>query len=134
MGVLLMWRKIFAAERGAHHSGQGQMGAVEIPEPDVVEPEVVVLRQPFGSFAILPNPIAEPILQLLLFLSGGNRLLLIDGSSAFGVIVVGSRRAPIQRLLDQVGSAEAGSPIRGRVIDHVFRGVIGFYDPSSDCL
>ena len=61
-GVLLVWREVFAAERCAHHSGQRQMGAVEIPEPDVIEPEVVVLRQPFGSFAILPNPIAKPIL------------------------------------------------------------------------
>ena len=61
-GVLLVRRKVFAAERGAHHSGQRQMGAVEIPEPDVVEPEVVVLRQPLCAFAILPNPIAKPIL------------------------------------------------------------------------
>src|ERR1017187_576151 len=99
------------------------MRPVEIPEPDVVEPEVVVLSQSLGSFAILPNPIPKPILQLLLFLSGGNRLLLIDGALAFGGLVVGSRRAPIQRLLDQVGSAEAGSPIRRRVADHEFRGV-----------
>ena len=45
------------------------MRAVEIPEPDVVEPEVVLLRQPRGAFAIFPNPIAKTILQLLLLLA-----------------------------------------------------------------
>ena len=61
-GVLLVCREIFAAERCPHHSGQREMGTVEIPEPDIVEPEVVVLRQPLGSFTILPNPIPKPIL------------------------------------------------------------------------
>jgi len=45
------------------------MRAVEIAEPEVVEPEVVLLSQPIGAFTILPNPIAKTIFQLLLFLA-----------------------------------------------------------------
>jgi hypothetical protein len=67
--VLLMRREISVAEGGAHHSGQGQMRAIEIAEPNVVESEVVLLRQPRRAFAIFPNPIAKAILQLLLLLS-----------------------------------------------------------------
>ena len=94
-GVLLMRREISVAEGGAHHSGQGQMRTVEIPEPDVVESEVVFLRQPRGAFAIFPNPIAKTILQLLLLLSRGNCFRLIYGPAAVLVLVVGCRRAPI---------------------------------------
>src|SRR5271165_5303414 len=57
--VLLMWCEISIAEGGAHHPRQRQMRAVKIAEPDVVEPEVVLLRQPRRALAIFPNPIAK---------------------------------------------------------------------------
>ena len=133
-GVLLMRRKISVAEGGAHHSGQGQMRTVEIAEPNVVESEVVFLRQPLGAFAIFPNPIAKAILQLLLLLSGGNRLRLIYGAVAVRVLVVGCRRAPIQRLLDQLGRTEAGSTVGRRVVDDVLCAVVEFDRPGRDGL
>ena len=72
-GILLMRREVSIAKGGADHSGQGQVRTVELPETDVVEPEVVLLCQPPGALAIFPNPFTKAILQLLLLLARGNR-------------------------------------------------------------
>src|SRR5713226_4225259 len=110
------------------------MGTVEIAEPSVVKAEIVLSSQPLGAFAIFPNPIAKAILQLLLLLPRGNCFRLIYGATSIIVLVVGCRCAPIQRLLDQLGSAEAGGAVGRGVVNHVPCAVIELDCPGRDGL
>ena len=110
------------------------MRAVEIAEPNVVEPEVVLLRQSRRSLTIFPDPIAKAILQLPLLLSRGNCFRLIHDAVSVRVLVVGCWRAPIERLLDQLGGAEAGGAVGRSVADDVLRAVIELYCPGRDSL
>src|SRR5260370_32485698 len=106
----------------------------EIPEANIVESEIVPLREPCRAFAIFPNPIAKAILQLLLLLPRGNGFRLIYGTTSILVLVVGCRCAPIQRLLDQLGSAEAGGAGGRGVVNHVPCAVIELDVPCRDGL
>ena len=110
------------------------MRTVEIPEPDVVEPEVVLLRQPRGALAIFPNPIAKAIFQLLLLLSGGDGLRLVHGAAPILVLVVRCRCAAIQRLLDQLRRTEAGGTMSRGVVDDVPCAVVQLDCPGRDNL
>src|ERR1700684_2728996 len=110
------------------------MGAVEVPEPNVVESEVVFLREPRCTFAIFPDPIAKAILQLLLLLSGSNRLRLIYDTVPVRVLIISGRRTPIQRLLDQLGRTEAGGTVGRRIVHDELRAVVEFNRPCGDGL
>ena len=86
------------------------------------------------AFAIFPNPIAKAILQLLLLLARGDGLRLIYGAVPVLVLVVGRGRAPIQRLLDQLGRTEAGGTVGRSVVHDVLRAVVEFDRPGRDGL
>src|SRR5260370_36545687 len=92
--IFLVRRKISIAERGADHAGQSQVGTVEIPEPEVVEAEVVLLGEAFRAFPVFPNPIAKPIFQLLLLLPRGDGLWLIYAAAPILVRCVACRSPP----------------------------------------
>src|ERR1035441_8779245 len=102
------------------------MRAVKIAEPDVVEPEVVLLRQPRRTFAIFPNPIAKAILQLLLLLSCSDCLRLIYDAVSIRVLIIGCRCAAIKRLLNQLGRAEAGGAVGSGVVNDELCAVVEF--------
>src|SRR5260370_35722720 len=110
------------------------MRAIEIAEPKVVKPEVVLLSQPRRAFAIFPNPIAKAILQLLLFLSGGNCFRLIYDAVSVRVLIVGCRRAPVQRLFDQLGRTEAGGTVGRSVVHDKLWAVVEFNRHCCDGL
>ena len=90
------------------------------------------MRQPRGALAVFPNPVAKAILQLLLFLSGGDSLRLIHGAGSVFVVVVGSRCAPVQRLLDQFGRAESGGAVGRPVVYDVPCAIVQFDGPCRD--
>ena len=132
--VLLMWREIAVAKRGAHHSRQGEMRAIEISQPDVVEAKIVIVGQALGPAGIFPHPFRETIFQLLLLFPCGDRLGLIYGPIAFRVLVIGRRCAPVQGLFNQVRCAKAGGAVCGGIADGVLRRVIQLQRPGRDGL
>ena len=115
------WRRqVAVAQMLAVHAGQGQMRAVEAAQAQIVEAVVVFAGQPRCARAVLPDPLPEAVLQLLLFFARGDGLLLIDDPRSVLVLVIGGRHAAIERLLDQLGGAKARRAVRRRVGDVVF--------------
>ena len=108
------------------------MRTVEIPEPNIVESEIVLFRQPLGAFPIFPDPIAKAILQLLLLFARGNCFRLIYDAVSIRVLIVGCRCPAIQRLLDQLGRTEAGGAVSRSVVNDELRAVVELDGPGRD--
>ena len=132
--ILLMGRKIAVAKRSAHHSRQGEMRAIEISKPDIVEAKIVVVGQALGPAGIFPDPLPETIFQLLLLFSCGDCLGLIYGAVSFRVLIVGGRSASVQRLLNQVGCAKASGTVCRGVAHGVLGGIVQLQRPGRDGL
>ena len=132
--VLLVGSEVMVAQLLADHAGQGQMRAVEFPQADVVEAVVVLAGEPGRTLRVFPDPFAEPVLELLLFLARGDGFLLIDHARAVFALVIGGRRAAVEGILDEVGRAKARSAEGRGVGDAGLGGVIGLDGPGGDRL
>ena len=110
-------RKVTVAQKLAAHAGKRQMRAVEAAQAQVVEAVVVVARQPCARRAVLPDPLPEAVFQLLLLLARGDGFLLVDDPRPVLQLVIGRRRAAVERLLDQVRRAKPRGSVRRRVAD-----------------
>src|ERR1700677_750370 len=93
---------------------------------------VIVAGETSRAVAVFPDPGAEAILELLLFLPRGDGFLLIDGARSVRVLVIGGRRAAVQGLLDEVGGAETLRPVRCGVGDAPFLGSVDLDGPGGD--
>src|ERR1035438_5988480 len=93
------------------------MRAVEATQAQIVEPVVIVARQPRGPRAVLPDPLPEAVFQLLLLFASDDSFLLIDDAALVRQLVVGGRHAPVERLLDQVRSAKPRRSVRRCIAD-----------------
>ena len=132
--ILLMRRKIAVAERSAHHSRQGEMRAIEISKPDIVEAKIVVVGQALSPAGIFPDPLPETIFQLLLLFARGDCLGLIYGAVSFRVLIIGCRRPSVQRLFNQVGCTKAGRTVGRGVAYGVLGGIVQLQRPGCDGL
>ena len=101
--VFLMRVEIVVAQERAVHAREGQVRAVIGAQADIVEPVVVEPGKALRALLVLPYPFAEAVLELLLRLAGGNRLLLVDDARIFVDLVINRRRSAIERVVDQVG-------------------------------
>jgi hypothetical protein len=132
--VFLVRSQVTVAQMLANHAGKGQMRAVERTQAQTVEAVVVVAGQPRGAFGVLPHPFAEAVLRLLLFLAGGDCLLLVDDARAVLAFVISGRRATVQGGLDQVGGPEPRGAVRRRVADVPAGCEVNFKGPGRDRL
>src|SRR5450631_3656786 len=101
---------------GRTGSRQGQMIAVKGPNADVVKLLIVLFNQPFPALIVLPNPLGETLLDLLLFLAGGFGGRRVDNSliAVIGMRIVNCRSPQIKRIFDQVdGGITRGAPFGG---------------------
>ena len=76
------------------HAGEVEVRAVEQPRPQVVVGVVVEPHQPLGAVGIGEHPGAEPLLDQLLLLAGGERRLLVDDALLAVAVVDRCRRSP----------------------------------------
>ena len=106
-GVFLVLVEVVFPQHRAVHAGEGQVRAVIGAQAQVVERVVVIAREPVGAVLVLPYPLAESVLQLLLRLARRKRLLLIDDACVLVDLVVNRRRASVERILDEVGRPRA---------------------------
>jgi hypothetical protein len=53
------------------HAGESEVRAVEGAQAEVVERVVVETREALGAVLVLPDPLAEPVFELLLLFAGG---------------------------------------------------------------
>ena len=93
------------------------MRAVEGAQAQIVEAVVVIAGEPWCALGVLPDPFAEAVLELLLFLARGDGLLLVDDAGAVLALVIGGRRAPVEGVLDEVGGAKARRAVSRGVAD-----------------
>ncbi len=108
------------------------MRAVEAAQAQIVEAVVIFAGQPRRPRAVFPYPLPEAILQLLLLFARRDRLLLIDDPRSVLPLVIGGRHAAIERLIDQVGGAEARRSVRRGVGNAVFLAGIDLDRPCRD--
>ena len=102
--VFLVLVEVVAPKNRAVHARKGQMRAVIGAQADIVERVVIEPGQTLGALLVLPDPFAEPVLDLLLRLARGNGFLLVDDARVLVDLVVDGGRASVERVLDQVGS------------------------------
>jgi hypothetical protein len=132
--VFLVRGQVTVAQMLADHAGQGQMRAVERAQTQIVEAVVIVARQPRGAVGIFPDPFAEPVLDLLLLLAGGDCLLLIDDARSVFAFVISGGRASVQSGLDELGGPEPRGAVRRRVADIPARRGLHFQRPGRNRL
>src|ERR1043166_1554552 len=109
------------------------MVAVEGLEPDIVELVVALPHQPLAPVVVLPNPLLEPVLDLLLLLTRTlGRFWIHDEFVRLGFFVVNGRRSEIQSVLNQVETAGAVSSPFGGVRDSAFGEIVAGNNPCAD--
>jgi hypothetical protein len=57
---------------------KGRIRAFEFALPKIVEAVVVIAGEPGRAYGVLPHPLPEAVLDLLLFLPRDDRLILVD--------------------------------------------------------
>ena len=85
-------------------AGQGQVGAVEMPRHEIVEPVVVDARQPVGAVGIGPDPVGEGLFDPRELFLGGLGRLDVEDAALDAVLddgVVDLRRGAVQRVVQQ---------------------------------
>ena len=79
---------------GLVHAGEVEVRAVEEAGAEVVVGVVVEPHEPLGAFGIGEDPGAEPLLDELLLLAGGQRRLLVDDALLAVAVHDRCRRSP----------------------------------------
>ena len=101
------------------------MRAVEGAQAEIVEAVVIVAgqaRRARSSSSQIHS--RKRSFNLLLFLPRGNGFLLVDDAGVLVDLVIGGRRASVERMLDQVGRKRPRRAIGRRVADVGFRGAV----------
>jgi hypothetical protein len=93
--------EIVPAQDRAIHAGKDQMRAVIAAQAYIVEPVVVEPGKTAVALFILPDPLGEAVLDLLVDLARGDGLLLVDDARILVDLVVDRGRPAVQRILDR---------------------------------
>jgi len=122
--VLLVLIEIVPPQKGAVQTRKRQVRSVVCAQTDIIEPVIVEPGKPPGAFFVLPYPLAEPVLNLLLRLARRNRFLLVNNTRVFINLVVDGGRASVKRVVNEIGSQCPRSPPCGCITDVRFRGAV----------
>ncbi len=114
------------------HAGEIEVRAVEQPGPQIVVGVVIEADQPLGPLGLGEHPGFELLLDQLLLLAGGQRLLLVDHPLlAVDALdrVVDHRRFHVEGQLEQPGAVGPGRAVFGGGGDRRLGGVAGLDAP-----
>ena len=130
--IFLVPVEVAIAQHRAVHAGKSQVRAVEGAKADIVERIVVEARKPVSALFVLPNPLAEFLLQLLLLLARRKCLLRVDDAGVLVDLVVDGGRAPVKRVLDEIRRRHPVRAVGGGVGHRVLCVKLDAQGPGGD--